>query len=337
MLVLRFVLFLLPVLAACLPRTAHAQATADTAYRYIPFPTDSAEWKVYYEWFYVFDRPEKQLDRLHTSTYTMRGDTVFANGIKASKVYLKITKAINDSAVFIEDTLPYLFLRNEGKKVLKCREFINPNTQQKEYSESILYDFGLIQGETFKPANRMPGKLTLIDTTYETVAGVKRRKLVFSKSPGNFSLTEVWYEGIGSLFGLYESAFSMLDVVDSLYLACFSQGGNSQYLSPALNYCTDSAYYRKSTSSAELLSNQVKVYPSPTNSHLTIKWSTVAGSGIIIIVSGMDGKPAYRATPIHPQASQTEIPVTGWASGIYTVQIQRFGRTVYSQLVTISN
>jgi hypothetical protein len=334
MFVLRLVLFLLLVLA-CLPRTAHAQTPADSGYQYIPFPTDSAEWKVYYEWFSPFWTPEERLERLHTFTYTMRGDTTFANGIRATKVYLQVTKAVNDSAVLTNHPNPFLFLRNEGKKVLKCRESTNSETQEKEYSEEILYDFGLLPGERFSPATFWAGSLRLVDTTYETVAGLKRRKLIFS-SP-LFSRIEVWYEGIGSLNGLFETAFSELDVVDTLYLACFSHRDDLQYLSPVLNYCTDSAYYRKSTSLTRSLIGQPRVYPSPTSSRLTVEWPTVAGSGTTLMVSGMDGRPVYPVTPIHPQASKTEVPVSGLSPGSYMIRVLRYGQPVHQQLFTITN
>jgi hypothetical protein len=212
---------------------------------------------------------------------------------------------------------------------------LGSSTQPLDYQEALLYDFGLKVGESFETFNR--STLVLVDTTYETVFGVKRKKFIFSKQPNTYSDTDIWLEGIGSLsFGLFEVGLSMVDLVDTLYLACFSQYGSLKYLSAGIDDCKDSVY-TLNTHRKAIFTNSITVHPVPASNVLNIAWENLAGFGTTILVRSIDGRIVYPQTAIHPQASQTEISVAGWAPSVYTIQIQRFGRTVYSQLVTISN
>jgi len=159
---------------------------------YIPFVKEGKMWT---EAWYDCDIPIWH----GIDTYVMQGDTLFN-----TKLYKKV-HATTHNGNFIK----YIFEDTTNKKV-----YFYDTAQQKD---SLIYDFNLQVGDTFY--SNLWGNICstkVIDRTIVSFAGLNRTKIIFDM----FNGFPVWYEGIGSIYGIYES-FCPITGGDDNTLLCY--------------------------------------------------------------------------------------------------------------------
>ena len=141
------------------------------------------------------------------------GDTTI-NNILYKKMY-------NISAYEGDTTFYSYAMREEGQKVW---QLYNNN-------EKLLYDFSLIEGDTF-PINGL--ELIVESVSYETIYGIERKRIHF-QNIGSFP-GETWYEGIGSNRGFAQSGTGY-QTDGSTWICCFKIGSELLYPENPISPC----------------------------------------------------------------------------------------------------
>ena len=156
------------------------------------------------------------------------------DSIKEGKVYKQILKSqdINQEQWEFD-----CLMRKEGDKIYR--------DEPGRKAEYLLYDFGMNIGDTIveqRSDNRDYPIASVLESIRDTVIGGTSRKLYsFVRFPvydPDWTGTETWIEGIGSLRGLYRQSLDFLTGSDAVWsLLCFSHGNELVYHDPAYDEC----------------------------------------------------------------------------------------------------
>lgn len=223
---------------------------------YVPFPTDSARWRMAYRDF---------TDGLQIGTdyeYLIDGDTII-NTKSYHKLLLKYygwqKSSVNEEygGAFRDDTLT--------KKIY----YIRPDSTHEE----LLYDFDLQIGDT------LANPFSIDQYSYDTLIVVKIDSVLY----GNVYRKRIGFDlyycddfdtiyhiaGIGSNFGLLQPAFCLFEVSD--YLICMTHHDSLIYsYDPAAVSCP------VVTSIASLFPNsaieKIDVFPNPANKVISLRF-----------------------------------------------------------------
>jgi len=170
------------------------------AQAYIPFVKDSKMWTE------AWDGGDYPI--LHgIDKYVMQGDTLFN-----SKLYKKVYSTTHNG-----NFIKYIYEDTTNKKV-----YFYDSTHQKD---SLIYDFNLQVSDTFY--SNFYGNVcsTIVtDRTIAYFAGSNRVKITFDMYGGFL----VWYEGIGSMYGIFQP-FCMVTGGYDFTLLCYIEDSTVLY------------------------------------------------------------------------------------------------------------
>ena len=104
-------------------------------------------------------------------------------------------------------------------------------------SESLIYDFSLVIGDTFRYGNTV---LYVLQDDYVLINNVLKKRLIFSPSPQGEFMVDTIIENIGCLRGItYPYGYGSIGAYHELL--CYSQNGELIYQNPRRSRC----YYDK--------------------------------------------------------------------------------------------
>jgi hypothetical protein len=258
------------------------------------FPTSNAIWnyKVWADDWFSGRKGEKNV------YYTICGDTT-VNSTDYNKLYTTF------DTIFCGSNLGQFLgaFRQEGQKVyfLPCNySFDYTNGWTSRFGEEfLLYDFGLSIGDTinlncgfrYNFWDRYPHSFggyqyrTFTVSNTEIVNGIKKIDFVHD----SYFELESWYEGIGSITGLFQRGEQTLDgYFFGSNLNCFKHNGTVEYLNNSeceKCFCKGYINIKENTLDA----NIIKISPNPTNDILNIEIPENIDIKSINIYS-MDGK-----------------------------------------------
>ena len=281
------------------------------------FPTNNAIWNYKV-------RAENWLSGVNGSAnvyYSICGDTIF-NNTTYNKLYTTL-----DTTICGENSGQFLGgLRQDEQKVyFYCAQF----------REFLLYDFGLSIGDTmdidygfyysFWSNNNkhefMEQYQRLVVNNIQIVNGIK----IFSLSQ-DFGQDIIWYEGIGSINGLFHKGIPTLDGYSfDFTLNCFKHNDIVEYLSnPDCNKC----FCRNYVGIKENTMNNVNIFPNPTKDILNIDIPENINIKSITIYS-IDGKLIAKKKY---SFNSGQLNISSLAKGSYTLDIEtdkgNFSKTI---------
>ena len=189
---------------------------------------------------------------------TISGDTIINSQLCHKLIKPYFTQSSNSTSCTGGEMLGYLGAFREetiNKKVF----FVAPY----DSLESILYDFNMQVGDTVKGYfEEFAVQRDTVQSIDSVLIGSSYRKRWNINQDYNVS----FIEGIGSTYGLIELwPAGLIGNFGSLGLICFQQNGQSLYPDTLVN-CQLITY----VSSAGKISNQINVFPNPSNGSFTI-------------------------------------------------------------------
>lgn len=226
-------------------------------------------------------------------------------------------------------------LQNYTSNNLKIGLFRNDSINKKVFyipvdstSESLLYDFNLLQGDTIRGYMEDIAKIHFDTTFYAVIDSVDSILVNGSfRKRWRYHTNDFWgliwgggeiIEGIGSTYGLLEGLLPMFD--DNGILVCYSEYGSSLYgISPCLLVTNV-----KNTSKI----GGVKIYPNPNNGKFTIKLNNTENATIeIYTISGQ-----FILQKIVTK-NTIQIDLSNYQKGMYFVKVNTPNGTMVKKIV----
>jgi hypothetical protein len=290
---------LIIILAMCIATNVLAQNS---------FPTENAIWN--------------ERIKGNYRIFGLLGDTTF-NGITYSKLYLLADTIIPEESGGLWCVGGF---RNEGQKV-----FFKPVNW--EYPDILFYDFGAEVGDTIWHNAWMPLPSYGYQYYYQEfephsncysivyhITETNGQKIydVYSSVPG-LDWDNRWYEGIGSekgiLFSLPASYLMYWDPNEDFQLNCFKHNDIVKFLNnPKCNKCfCPFVNIKEETKNTE----NIKIYPNPTNSQLTIKNERLGIVALEVKILDLTGKIVFKEKVMN----NANIDVSYLQAGIYFLEI----------------
>jgi len=201
-------------------------------------------------------------------------------------------------------------------------------------SEMLLYDFGLVLGDTLKEPfftetasyNSMGWPLVVGQVDTITFFGTDYKQIRF------FPHGPTWVENVGSPGGLLWDDFPNLSSFKQS-LECFSQGDSIQFSAASANYIPDSlntACPLNLNLPAKVSSSQaLQLYPNPAKDHIKIEWGSFKGSFTLEVLT-LEGKLLLSETGV---ATKNELDFN-LADGLYVLRLKS-GQNVVSQIFSV--
>ncbi|OQB30657.1 MAG: hypothetical protein BWY08_01017 [Bacteroidetes bacterium ADurb.Bin174] len=283
-----------------------------TAQRYVPFPTENAQWNV----FYASQRDFSPMDTTLLQ-YSLQGDTII-NGKTYSKFCQNIGTIDNPMYKGIGG------IREQDRRIYYWGPgyTTNYNTQSYDF-EYLLYDFSKQLGDTVWISEHLKYVIAGIDSV--KIGDEYRRRY---QIPGPFLTARDSFdyiiEGIGSvkegLLGSITDVTTCIGCNQEWRFVCFSRDGETVYKNPEFKNCNSTD---KSDPIIDGVNNPVKVpsitvSPNPITKCGTIKWDTSDYDlHSVIVITDMLGK---CVKTINPQGKTEElISNTDMRPGIYFI------------------
>lgn len=220
------------------------------------------------------------------------GEDTITNNLKYNKVYYS-NDSLNTNWQFSKQ-----LLRQDSTKKVFLKEYDN--------DEYLLYDFGLNLNDSFLIENTCTLVVTEIDTI-ELNNGDKRKRLKLEMSGNPNWGSQYWVEGIGSNYGMISHfGFCYFDYSD--WFLCFYNNGELLYPeSPPSCFIT---------STKEIVSDELKVYPNPASQEIIIESEYKNNSRYIIYnPNGMIIQKGILT------ATKNEIDISNFQTGLYIILI----------------
>jgi hypothetical protein len=226
---------------------------------YVAFPTDNAKWVTVFENYYTTPT------RIYSVSEIRENDTII-NGINYSMIYTD------------KDTgSTWCAFREENKRIY----FLFPD---KNNEEILMYDFNLEVGDTMFyyfedifETTQHHKVVTAIDTI-RLVNGEIRHKWTlspFSPWGENYSaIRDIWVDGIGSID--WQGLFNPLVTFkytngDDYHLGLFCHNDTTLFYNPSCPYFDIfGCYLAISIENFEAISDNISIYPNPTQNQVTI-------------------------------------------------------------------
>jgi len=214
------------------------------AQKYVPFPTDNAQWNVHYK------VSEELIIESNILNYTLQGDSII-NGKLYKKLYLKTgTSALpvmklkgaireENKQIYLIDFADWGYMSQARPLATGMKNCMKQVTQYNGYgTEYLLYDFNKNQvGDTLYNYQYGFGKIIAIDSVLVQNSYRKRYKI-------NHYKDEYVIEGIGSvnqgLFGALTPIPACMTNFEWMFVS-FSQNNECIYKSPDYKDCVTTA------------------------------------------------------------------------------------------------
>jgi len=271
---------------------------------YFPLVEENNEWNVLNQYYIPIPMPQVY----YTETFKLSGDTLIED-----EMYMKLFMSEEEDPF----TWNYIgALREDQQKVWYFPE--------NSYSESLLYDFNLQQGDT---VNFLYEPMVVDSVVYKPINGTDRKHIFFSYY-GISEFTEFWIEGIGSNRGVVYGGTALF-VGGWYYILCKSENNELVYMNPDYQTC-----YMISTGIEENDAEpNLVLRPNPARGKFEIRSSMfeVEGSKIISIYNEMGVKVQEvrkmdRSETIYMDAKDLR-------KGFYFIRMEMNGKTYSSKLV----
>lgn len=235
----------------------------------------------------------------------IEGDTLI-NNLHYKKIY-RSGSASGDDWNALPD-----FIREDfsGKIFLK----------EQSMPEFLLYDFTLIEGDTFHATGACAAVVTAVDSV-NLADGTRRKRLKLVRADAQtFGDENFWIEGIGSTGGLLTHFWGLCFTDYPEFLLCFHENDNLQFQpEPSLSCFI--------VSTDEISDeNKIKIYPNPAAAVLTVEMPE-SGTADIFSVSDFTGK-CLKTESINLGEKTINIPVNDLPPGIYLFQLNTGGRSL---------
>jgi len=232
--------------------------------KYVPFPTDSANWSVMLEYENInLGGPDSFKPVTALLQYSLQGDTII-NSI----TYRKLCKNIGTVVAPVYTGIGGL--REQDKKIY----FVGEDYSSFQWSNTdvLLYDFNKQIGDTvMEDEYRINYVITGIDSIKIGREFRKRYEINNYDIDYNYK-TEYIIEGIGNVnTGLLEATIHLpTDMNLELQFICFSQNGETVYLNPVFRDCNSTVM----TGVKDIKSDRktVKIYPSPAKDYIRFEF-----------------------------------------------------------------
>ena len=221
-----------------------------SAQKYVPFPTENAEWNIFYAYSYHGEPMDTTLLQ-----YSLQGDTAI-NGL----IYRKVCRNIGSQIEPIYKVVGGL--REQDKKIFYIGESYEETYYYSDH-EVILYDFNKQIGDTVWLDSHMGLNYVIIKTDSVKIGNEYRKRYETQR----FGSTEYIIEGIGNvnsgLFGIITPIPTCMECHLDWQFICFSQNGESVYKNPEFVGCNSTRKW-----------NDIPYVPFPTEnaSWSEIKW-----------------------------------------------------------------
>lgn len=198
--------------------------------------------------------------------------------------------------------------------------------QEGKDSESVLYDFNLLPGDTAWIINMfcwedIPAMIIDLDTV--EYFGVERRRWELYAEWG---YPEYWIEGIGSNLGPLHSLYSLCIVCPTWDLLCFHNEGQQFYQMPGTNSC----YVTNVGIGEEDMEIGLQIFPNPAREKFEVRSAEFEVD--LVEVYDLSGK-KHLEKHFPSGGKNVEVNLNGLPAGMYVCRVQAGGRSVVRKLV----
>lgn len=238
----------------------------------------------------------------YTSAYYQLGtDTILDE-----KVYSILSYSVDSE---MKEWILWGFLREDPDARKIYFRGIYPET------EGLIYDFGLQQGDIATILNYYLRddtiRLPVLSVSEEYFGGKIRKRIELVNT--EYEQTEVWYEGIGSLWGLTNSGVAFFSAAcGSEELLCFSQGS----VTLVQNALYDRCFFGPTGIRDDSQLKDLSLFPNPFHDRLQIQ--SVNNKPFEIYLLNLHGQILYNNMEVLPgeNLSFPEVP-----AGVYIIKI----------------
>jgi len=273
--------------------------------KYVPFPTDSAQWYCSYSHF------DEQSFTGYSYYLRLKGDTLI-NG----NVYSKVYYSYNYNYSSTDESLQ-CFIREDQKKIYAKYPYSN---EIQDTTEFVLYDFNLKLNDTiavkhvdiFGQSKKFivdSLKVFFIDSAKTNISYRKRYNLgLINEQNQHYSLSDSWTEGIGSNQSLLHNQYFGMGPIN-YFLNCFSIKGE----------------YIRGNKSCETLGienysfteSSGKIYPNPVKDEVLFEWAKPDYSTLQLY--NLMGKKVFEAEINHK--TQIQVNTKQFGQGIFLYRL----------------
>jgi hypothetical protein len=281
------------------------------AQKYIPFPTENAEWNV----FYASSFNQIKIDTTLLQ-YSLQGDTTI-NGTLYHKLYKKIGTDANLQYVFSgglreQDKIIYFYGYGYSKS----------NLSSLSNQEYLLYDFNKKTGDSVMFDHERWYKIINIDSVKIGSDFRKRYEIVIMHS----NTSEFIIEGIGDV---NQGLLGMITPIPTCecylewHFVCFSQNGESVYKNP--DYVDCNSLLKTALSDVKANKPLVKVSPNPVKDFLILE--SINTDSPCTSVEVMDIMGRRVKTVSITNFSKYKLDLSDCAAGIYYILLKSKDKT----------
>jgi len=273
--------------------------------KYVPFPTDSAQWYCSYSHF------DEQSFTGYSYYLRLKGDTLI-NG----NVYSKVYYSYNYNYSSTDESLQ-CFIREDQKKIYAKYPYSN---EIQDTTEFVLYDFNLKLNDTiavkhvdiFGQSKKFivdSLRVLYIDSTKTNVGYRKTYNIVLlNQENQHYSLSDSWTEGIGSDQSLLHNQYFGMGPID-YFLNCFWVKG--EYI------IGDKSCEALGISENIYDINAIKIYPNPIQSISIFKWNMAVYNNLEIYNIMGEKKQDIMVTG----STSVQLNAKQFSSGIYLYRL----------------
>ncbi len=266
---------------------------------YHPFPDSSATWNIYFSLYCFSDGTAEEYYSI-----TISGDTLINN-----QRYHKLMTPFVQS--FSTGTCGGTAIGYKGAirqdTTIKKVFYIAPT----DTVEELLYDFTMQVGDTVRGYTEtiaVPSPQTVHSIDSVLVGSSYRKRW----NIGHFYYDNHFIEGVGSTYGLIERDPGTITDQAVYSVTCFQQNGNTLYYSPTT--ASTGCELITSINSIDNNTNQIKVFPNPSNGSLTIDFNQSIKEILLTDLLGNIILQQYTN-------NQTKFKINNLQSGIYILTV----------------
>ncbi len=284
-------------------------STGLNAQKYVPFPTENAEWNVFYASTFTGGKIDTTLLK-----YSLQGDTTIN-----SVLYRKVCRNIGSQANPIYRGIGGL--REQNKKV-----FCIGGNYASDYTflysgEILLYDFNKQIGDTVWYNNQ---EINYVVTKIDSIkVGTGYRKRY------NDCIVEGIGDVIGGLYGAITPTPSCIDCYQEWHFICFSSNGENIYLNP--NFVDCNSTLKTGLSKTKINEQQVKVYPSYVKDYVTFQFNNADIKYTSIELLDCSGQ--HLLTLSIAALPEYKLNLSAYSSGIYFVLVRGTNTIEFHKIV----
>lgn len=273
------------------------------AQNYYPIVKDGGIWR---ETVVQLVNPPDQFS-LTKIQYSTMGDTII-NNTAYKKIYSMDYDSIINNLQYMgairEDSMRHVYALLVSNSPISTNDIINDS------SETLIYDFNLMVGDTFLVSGNQDS-LQIVNTIDSVlVAGLWRRRINFL--PTGLS-TRIWIEGIGDTKGLFFPA--LFEFENHNTLTCY-EDKNIFWTNPELSQYSADCFTVGIAENAVKQTNKSKVYPNPATSTISIEFKTTISESFTVTIYNLLGQ-QVKEVAVAENQNHLILSLNGLKKGIY--------------------